>query len=296
MPNTPEQFAAAVCPQCGGQLKVEPGQKFVECPYCGTISRTVDVHYHQHQNTNYNFSGSNTTVQFNAGQDLETLIKNAETHMKLGNYSDAHTFYTKISKEYPHDYRGWWGLVLSNTKNLSDYTIMTHTNYEGKIESYLSIWECILGYWNNVTLIATGDTLNQLKNKFSAYEYACRKYHARYIDIPGLTDQLSSSEWRLSYAKKKYRVAIVKSVAVGLLALVGVWLCFSPLRYLGFIPLGISLYLFFLDHGSHGKNDSYLECLRRSKATISEESENIPRIKNELKKWNAAYPDLHRIP
>lgn len=51
MRNTPEQFAAAVCPQCGGQLKVEPGQKFVECPYCGTISRTVDVHYHRlHQN------------------------------------------------------------------------------------------------------------------------------------------------------------------------------------------------------------------------------------------------------
>lgn len=75
MTNAPEQFAAAVCPQCGGQLKVEPGQKFVECPYCHTISRTVDVHYHQHQNTNYSFSGSNTTVQFNAGQDLETLVK-----------------------------------------------------------------------------------------------------------------------------------------------------------------------------------------------------------------------------
>lgn len=295
MRNTPEQFAAAVCPQCGGQLKVEPGQKFVECPYCGTISRTVDVHYHQHQNTNYNFNGSNTTVQFNAGQDLETLVKNAETHMKLGNYSDAQTFYTKISKEYPHDYRGWWGLVRSKTKNLSDYTIMTH-EHGGKIKSCSTNWNIILDCWNKVTRTAPENTLSQLRTQMNAYEYACRKYHARYIDIPELTNQLSCSEQRLSNAKADYRKEIIKSVATGLLALICSCLCLFviwPLEYpgivLGLIPIGISLYLFFINH----RRESYLECLRYSKKTISEESENIPRIKKALKEWNAAYPDLH---
>ncbi len=288
MPSAPEQFAAAVCPQCGGQLNVEQGQKFVECPYCHTISRTVDVHYHQHQNTNYSFSGSNTTVQFNAGQDLETLVKNAETHMKLGNLSDAATFYQKISKEYPHDYRGWWGLVLSRTKGLSDYSIMIR-NSGGKIESYSEGWISVLDCWNKVARTATGNTLNQLRNRINAYEYSCRKYHARCIDIPQLTNELSRSETRLFDAKRDYREAIVNTVAVGLLALLSVWVCFSPISYLGLILLGISLYLFF-------GHDSCLDCLRDSKNRISYEMEEIPRIKKAIKEWNAAYPDLDRLP
>jgi tetratricopeptide (TPR) repeat protein len=50
---------------------------------------------------------------------LERLIKNSETYLKLGNYVSAEEVYTKVTKEYPEDYRGWWGLIVCKTKSFS---------------------------------------------------------------------------------------------------------------------------------------------------------------------------------
>ena len=47
---------------------------------------------------------------------LDRLIKNGETYLALENYEDAKEVYTSITKNYPEDYRGWWGRIISNTK------------------------------------------------------------------------------------------------------------------------------------------------------------------------------------
>lgn len=39
------KLAAGICPQCGGQLEVDPGQEAAVCPYCGTpyvVSKAIN--------------------------------------------------------------------------------------------------------------------------------------------------------------------------------------------------------------------------------------------------------------
>ena len=135
-------FVTATCPNCNSPLQIKEGQDFVKCEYCGTISSAPKaIEYHQHQSTSYNFSGANPVVNFSNGQDLETLVKNADMHLKLKNYANAQSIYAKISKEYPHDYRGWWGQKKKKSKNLSD----THLFYYVD-EKYLSEYERRLYY------------------------------------------------------------------------------------------------------------------------------------------------------
>lgn len=51
---------------------------------------------------------------------IERLLKNGATYLKLDNYSLAEEVYTRVTREYPEDYRGWWGLIVSKTKNFTD--------------------------------------------------------------------------------------------------------------------------------------------------------------------------------
>lgn len=53
-------------------------------------------------------------------QSLERLLHNAETYMRLCDYRTALDVYQNITKLYPEDYRGWWGLIRANT---GDFTI-----------------------------------------------------------------------------------------------------------------------------------------------------------------------------
>lgn len=52
-------------------------------------------------------------------EELERLNKNAETLMKMSNYDDAEVSYTKMTEEFPEDYRGWWGLILAYSENFT---------------------------------------------------------------------------------------------------------------------------------------------------------------------------------
>ena len=49
----------------------------------------------------------------------EKLIQNASTYLQLGNYDLAEETYTKITGEYPEDYRGWWGKMVCVTENFT---------------------------------------------------------------------------------------------------------------------------------------------------------------------------------
>lgn len=51
---------------------------------------------------------------------LERLIKNGQTYLSFGDYTAAEEIYRRITKEYPEDHRGWWGLIFSNTLGLSN--------------------------------------------------------------------------------------------------------------------------------------------------------------------------------
>jgi len=50
---------------------------------------------------------------------LERLLQNADTYINLNNYDAADHVYKTITKDYPEDYRGWWGLIVCKTKGFN---------------------------------------------------------------------------------------------------------------------------------------------------------------------------------
>lgn len=69
-------------------------------------------------------------------QSLDRLLQNAETYMRLGNYTEAIEVYNKIIKLYPEDYRGWWGMMISNSNNfmVREYD----SGFEAKMNEWFS--------------------------------------------------------------------------------------------------------------------------------------------------------------
>ena len=56
-------------------------------------------------------------------KSLERLLKNGQTYLKLHNYTAAEENYETITRDYPEDYRGWWGLIVSKTREFSDIEV-----------------------------------------------------------------------------------------------------------------------------------------------------------------------------
>jgi len=48
---------------------------------------------------------------------LERLVQNSETYLKLENYDAAEKVFKRITREYPEDYRGWWGLIVCKLRS-----------------------------------------------------------------------------------------------------------------------------------------------------------------------------------
>ena len=61
----------------------------------------------------------------------DRLVKNAETYLRLHNFQEAVSVYEKLTKDYPEDYRGWWGLIVSSTNNLS-----VASTYQNKVDTW----------------------------------------------------------------------------------------------------------------------------------------------------------------
>lgn len=50
---------------------------------------------------------------------LERLLQNAQTYLRLNNYPLAEEVYNTVIKDYPEDYRGWWGLIVCKTRSFA---------------------------------------------------------------------------------------------------------------------------------------------------------------------------------
>ncbi len=196
-------FVTATCPNCNSPLQIKEGQDFVKCEYCGTISSAPKaIEYHQHQSTSYNFSGANPVVNFSNGQDLETLVKNADMHLKLKNYADAQSIYEKISKEYPHDYRGWWGLILAKSRELADTDIFIRKD---SVSGYISLsaeYYFITSTWNKVQKTAPQKIKDELASKYQPFYDTCYTKYEKALytySVPRYQEKIQDKLKAISY-------------------------------------------------------------------------------------------------
>ena len=109
---------------------------------------------------------------------LGRLLQNAETYLKLNNYSEAEEIYKRITKEYPESYKGWWGLIICSTDNLSRASISqnvvdTWYDYAKTLcteSEYLSIESEYVDYLKFVAEVDTAVEINRINDIIRLYE------------------------------------------------------------------------------------------------------------------------------
>lgn len=108
----------AICTQCGANLTVDASKDAAVCPFCQTAfvtEKAITVYnntYHSHIE-NLHAGVVNISDSFSRDE----AVKAGDTFVLLNDFDSAKKVFTELSEKYPHDYRGWWGLIKVNTKN-----------------------------------------------------------------------------------------------------------------------------------------------------------------------------------
>ncbi len=98
------------CPNCSGNIN----EITRICDFCNTTFTLEEL-----ERIEQDVKG---TYELKKGIAYKSdLLKNAETHFKLGNISEANRFFEQVSYEFPDDYRGWIGIVRCHTCNYTDF-------------------------------------------------------------------------------------------------------------------------------------------------------------------------------
>lgn len=129
----------AKCPQCGANIEIDDSKDAGICKYCGTafITEKAINNYNTYVTNNNSFAGASIVVQSDT-ENIEKLIERASTFIKLKEYDEAEKAYHEIALKYPMDYRGWFGIVISKTKGMTDisYSSYSYSDYTKIIDCF----------------------------------------------------------------------------------------------------------------------------------------------------------------
>lgn len=111
-------MAALVCDICGGKLLMQSGG-VAKCDSCG-MEYTKERIQEKVQEIKgvVKVDGPVETVKGDA--EKERLIKTAQECFRKGAVDEANKMFRKISKDYPNDWRGWMGIIYSESLSLTD--------------------------------------------------------------------------------------------------------------------------------------------------------------------------------
>lgn len=112
------------CDFCGANLVMDPSREFATCEFCGT-KYTKETIQEKIQEIRGSVSISGSVETFQGNTEKERLINNALTNIKIHEYSNAYQSFWDVTKQYPDDYRGWWGLF---TTSFEEYFYNGHFN------------------------------------------------------------------------------------------------------------------------------------------------------------------------
>lgn len=107
----------AQCPNCLGVLDIDSTGEAAICPFCGTpyiVEKAIN-RYTVHNRIEVRDANINLT-----GDDIEKMLKDADGCFRLlHDKAEAKTRYEEITRKFPLDYRGWWGLTVVETDGLT---------------------------------------------------------------------------------------------------------------------------------------------------------------------------------
>lgn len=124
-------MTALKCDICGGSLSMDASGEFATCDNCGMKHTKERVQTKvQEIKGNVSVEGAVETVMGDA--EKERLLTAAEECLNANQFDAAKNCYERVAKDYPNDYRGWFGLIRSGCSNTS-YKYIT-----GQEASYFS--------------------------------------------------------------------------------------------------------------------------------------------------------------
>lgn len=102
-------LVALICPQCGGEIKIDSEREFGFCSFCGTkmILQNNDVVI------NLSVSQENAVTK-------ESLFERAEIFLSERNFESAKEYFNKVLDIDPKFSKAYWGLLKSKMKAVTD--------------------------------------------------------------------------------------------------------------------------------------------------------------------------------
>lgn len=155
------------CNNCGANVRLNPGRQRTFCSSCGTQIIADEV--------------------FNK-DSVESLLRRAESHMELGNYSRAMKAYEEIADFHPYVHYGWEGLIKAMTNNF-----MSVIDY-----SDISL---LSAYMDRVKQTAPEDIYDDIRNKYTKYIRTVSSSIAL-TERSMVEERLASCEEEISYQKE----------------------------------------------------------------------------------------------
>lgn len=126
-------FTPAKCTNCGADLEVDASKEAAICPYCQT-AYIVEKAINNYNQTNTVYANK-VDISAKGDAEKERLLKNAETYKKLGNISEAKRILESVTKDYPDDYRGWYGLATIEVNEYYNYIDSELLKYRNRSDS-----------------------------------------------------------------------------------------------------------------------------------------------------------------
>lgn len=200
---------------------------------------------------------------------LGRLLKNGQTYLKLRNYEAAEETYVSITKEYPEDYRGWWGLIVCKTTNLENVMLdrsmlnvwFGYVKQLAEPDEFDEIEKRYVEYTRKVSLLAAEEDMNCINNAINKSTKALKQYeqlaemeksnmetketyfkntYARYdAQIDEYSKGINKCEKLLSKRKRRVRFSI-------LVVILGALITWGALGMQQVAPLGLGLFLLMI--------------------------------------------------
>ena len=175
------KLVPAICPQCGAQLKVNPGDKQMDCEFCGTtimIDEAVQKYKIEIEHK----------IRIDGLHGREYQFEQAQKHFDVGEYYDAISFLVSILTDDKFDIEA---LILFIKCNL---TLLKEHNYSPNMSGYNPNYvdgdeECFR------------DTL-ELVNRLEKVDQE-KSYEKELVDYLPILDKLKEEDIEVSKQKEK---------------------------------------------------------------------------------------------
>lgn len=135
-------MSALTCDICGGKLIMQTGA-LVKCESCG-MEYTKERMQEKVQEIKGTVKVDGPIETIKGEAEKERLLKNAETFIQIKDFDKSKSLYLEVTKQYPEDYRGWFGLLTFYCKYCSNIP-SRYTNYnqsEDHDDLYHKICKC----------------------------------------------------------------------------------------------------------------------------------------------------------